>query len=72
MFLVKIANNGTQVLVLGLMVREYIICCIKTIIIMSVTAVGFASSLFGKFNFFCDFASSEGQKVFSRHLHFTL
>ena len=25
---------------------------------------------FGKFNFFCDFADSEGQKLFWKHVHF--
>ena len=24
---------------------------------------------FGKFTFFCDFADSEGQKLFSKHVH---
>ena len=27
---------------------------------------------FGKFTFFCDFANSEGQKLFSKHVHFIL
>ena len=27
---------------------------------------------FGKFTFSCDFADSEGQKVFSKHMHFIL
>ena len=27
---------------------------------------------FGKFTFFCDFADSEGQKLFSKHVHFIL
>ena len=25
---------------------------------------------FGKFTFFCDFANDEGQKLFSKHVHF--
>ena len=25
---------------------------------------------FGKFTFFCDFGNSEGQKLFSKHVHF--
>ena len=32
----------------------------------------FASSVFGKFELFCDFSSSQGQKVFSNHVHFLL
>ena len=27
---------------------------------------------FGKFTFFCNFADSEGQKFFSKHVHFIL
>ena len=41
------------------------ICCIKAIIVTSTkNGSSFANSYFGKFNFFCDFAGSEGQKYF--------
>ena len=29
-------------------------------------------AFFGKFNFFCDFAESEGEEIFSKHVHFIL
>ena len=31
-----------------------------------------AAKRFGKFTFFCVFANSEGQKLFSKHVHFIL
>ena len=44
------------------------ICWVKTIIITSTNNGGsFASSRFGKLNFFCDFAGSKGQK-YSRNM----